>query len=69
MTVPEGYYSIGGDGPESRVDVIIAPRGHYASRGVLYPCPAGYYGAVEGLSSPSCSGPCKIRGFYCPTAR
>ena len=68
LKVPEGYYSVGGDGPESRTSYIIAPKGYYATRGLLYPCPAGYYGALEGLSSTECSGPCTIRGFYCPVA-
>lgn len=44
----------------------IAPAGHYAFNGVLFVCPAGYYGAVPGLASPTCSGPCAVPGYYCP---
>ena len=60
-----GYYSIGGT-ESTRTDQLIAPRGHFAVSGLLFPCRAGYFGSSEGLSTPSCSGPC-VAGFYCPT--
>lgn len=65
--VPEGYYSIGGN-YTTRFNYAIAPRGFYASRGILFPCPSGYYGDKEGMSNPACSGLCDIPGFYCPPA-
>jgi len=44
-------------------------RGHWCAPGatspVQSPCPAGTYGAREGLGNASCSGPC-ARGHYCP---
>jgi len=73
-----GDRSSGGSGAESSMGAFratggvtrrtaesLAPRGHYALRGLLYECPAGTYGATTGLSSPQCSGACE-RGFYCP---
>jgi hypothetical protein len=60
-------YIVGGN-VSSRVAQEIAPPGHYAFNGVLYVCPAGYYGATSGLTSPTCSGPCSVRGYYCPGA-
>lgn len=46
------------------------PIGRYLAGGSVSPsncelCPAGTYGAVEGLNSASCSGNC-LRGYYCP---
>ncbi|KAJ1420393.1 hypothetical protein B484DRAFT_351281 [Ochromonadaceae sp. CCMP2298] len=66
LQVAEGYYSSGGD-MATRSAQIISPPGHFALAGLLYVCPAGSYGATSGLSSASCSGPCDVRGFYCPT--
>ena len=37
-----------------------APPGHYAVSGLVYPCPAGRYGASWGLSDAACSGPCEF---------
>jgi hypothetical protein len=41
--------------------------GFYALAGVLYRCPAGYYGVSEGMSVQYCSGPCYagIRVYIC----
>ena len=71
-----GFYSIGsggsaagGDGASAvvtRTGQRIAEKGYYAVQGVLTICPAGRYGAVEGLSSPLCSGLCDVDGYYCP---
>jgi hypothetical protein len=64
--VKTGYYSTGLD--DSRRDAeTIAPPGHYAIAGLVYVCPAGYYGETEGLSKPTCTGSCLIPGWYCPT--
>lgn len=65
LFVSTGYYSIGGN-ESTRVSQQIAPEGHYAHSGLLYVCPAGTYGSVPGLSSSSCSGPCRVPGYYCP---
>lgn len=43
-----------------------APAGHFAFNGVLYVCPAGYYGSTVGLTTATCSGPCAVPGYYCP---
>ena len=61
-----GYYTIDG-GTTTRRSEAKAPRGHYSSRGLLYECPAGRYGATTGLTSSECTGPCAA-GYYCPPA-
>ena len=71
ITVKKGYYSADIHGttstPEStRSQQLLTPKGHYSIDGLLYKCPAGYYGATEGIASISCSGRCNIPGFYCP---
>lgn len=58
---------LGGNDSSTRPSQEIAPLGHYASLGLLYACPAGFFGATFGLSTPSCSGPCGIGGYYCPS--
>lgn len=60
-----GYYSIGGaaDGT-TRVAEVIAPLGFFAANALKAACPAGRYGASEGLSSAMCSGLCS-EGYYC----
>jgi hypothetical protein len=68
QTVVSSVQPTGGN-VSSRVDQEIAPAGHYAFNGVLYVCPAGYYGAVPGLTSPSCSGACNVPGYFCPGER
>lgn len=62
--VDKGYYSIGGN-QSTRDDQTVAPAGSFAQDGILYLCPAGRYGAMNGLSSSVCSGPC-MKGYYCP---
>jgi hypothetical protein len=59
--------SILGGNESTRNRQTIAPPGYFALEGLLYPCPAGYYGAISGLSSPTCSGICNIPGYYCPS--
>jgi hypothetical protein len=63
--VPKGFYSMGGN-ESTRSNVVVSPMGHYARMGVLYTCPAGRFGATEGLDSSFCSGPCDVNGYYCP---
>ena len=63
--VPLGNYSIGGT-ESTRTGSLVAPMGFYAVDGMLYRCRAGYFGNIAGLSSPDCSGPCTVPGFYCP---
>ncbi|KAE9188581.1 hypothetical protein PF004_g22461 [Phytophthora fragariae] len=41
------------------------PPGSYCSGGERRPCPAGVYGAEQGLRTKQCSAPCP-EGFYCP---
>ena len=84
MYVTGGYYSIGkpisislilqsllsfvGGNESTRYAERIAPPGYYAMHGLLYPCPAGYFGAIMGLKTPECSGKCYLNGYYCPVA-
>ena len=65
--VPLGHYS-----NEYQNETILAPKGYYANNanhkeddGLLFPCPSGTYGDVEGLFDSSCSGVCE-EGWYCP---
>ena len=55
-----------GGNVSTRTGQQIAPPGHYAFNGILYVCPAGFYGATSGLSTATCSGPCSVPGYYCP---
>jgi len=64
--VSTGYYSVGGTNT-TRHRHEIAPKGYYASDGVVLPCHSGHYGDSEGLSTDECSGVCES-GWYCPTA-
>lgn len=41
-------------------------KGHYCFAGAKFPCDAGFYGAKEGLTSKTCSGPCPA-GYFCPS--
>lgn len=65
-------YNAGANRPNSapavatRTGQKIAERGFYALKGLRYICPAGRYGATEGLSTPDCSGYCDKPGYYCP---
>ena len=60
-----GYYSIGGN-ESTRSDEVMAPRGSYAINGLLYKCRKSYFGSQEGLSSPYCTSPCQVPGYFCP---
>lgn len=64
IRVSPGYYSTGGT-EATRTGQSIAPQGSYACAGLLYPCRAGFFGASEGMTVATCSGPCAA-GFYCP---
>lgn len=55
-----------GGNASTRTGQEIAPPGHYAFNGILYVCPAGFYGATQGLSTATCSGACSVPGYYCP---
>lgn len=70
-----GYYCGGGAGaPQATssgyyassdmTSQIICPAGSYCVGGLRFACPAGTFGAVVGLTSPTCSGPCAA-GFTC----
>lgn len=63
--VTDGYCTIGGADDSTMHGQLIAPLGSFASGGILYACPGGYYGDTFGLSSSYCSGLCE-EGFYCP---
>lgn len=43
---------------------IICPPGFYCSDGIKIKCPAGTFGAKEGISNRSCEGVCPP-GYYC----
>lgn len=59
------FYNPGGN-VSTRISQELAPAGHYAFNGVLYVCPAGYFGGTVGLTTATCSGPCSVPGYYCP---
>lgn len=63
--VDDGYYSIGGFGPITRTNQIIAPKGFYAINGEVFKCPPGTFGDKSGLMNEECSGLC-YGGYYCP---
>ena len=62
--VTAGYYSTGGTAT-TRTGEAIANPGSYATKGVLYPCPAARFGSRSAEESPDCEGWC-LDGFYCP---
>lgn len=66
LAVSLGFYSTDGQ-VSSRSGQRVAPPGAYAVNGLLYPCPAGYYGSTHGLYTEICSGRCDLPGFYCPS--
>lgn len=61
----EGFYTTGGDSPQTRTSQALCPIGHYCQQGTKQPCPGGTYGTSEGLATAECSGVCPA-GFYCP---
>ena len=51
--------------PPGSAEPLTCPPGYYCPEGEKrWPCPAGTFGAFEGLASPSCSGLC-YEGHYC----
>lgn len=52
VAVSRGYYSILGQGPNTRADQRICDVGHYCvvSTGLKIACPAGTYGSSPGLA-------------------
>jgi hypothetical protein len=65
--VSVGYFTTGGTNESTRYNQTICPVGHYCDQGQVIECPPGRYGAVQGMSSSDCSGPCAA-GYYCPSA-
>ena len=64
--VHTGYYSTPESAdPETRSGQALCPIGHYCTDGLKLVCPAGTFGGTTGLTTASCSGPCRA-GFYCP---
>jgi hypothetical protein len=64
--VSSGYFGINDDGSTetTRISVQLCYLGYYCpGDGYSYPCPAGQYGDLIGLSA--CSGECS-GGYYCP---
>jgi hypothetical protein len=56
-----GYYC-----PTGTVFPLLCPIGSYCPDGIeKVQCPAGSYGATQGLTHRECSGPC-LPGHYCP---
>lgn len=63
--VPSEYFSTGGNSSTRSAAVVSSP-GHYALDGMLFACPAGFFGMQSGLASAACSGRCFVPGYYCP---
>jgi hypothetical protein len=60
-----GHYSDPSDPADRRVRQVLCEPGSYCVGAVKYPCPAGTFGGIFGLSSAECSGPCAA-GHFCP---
>mmetsp|Transcript_8264 Transcript_8264/g.9870 ORF Transcript_8264/g.9870 Transcript_8264/m.9870 type:complete len:365 (+) Transcript_8264:3-1097(+) len=65
--ISSGFYSIGGDGPNTRTAQIMCEPGYYCVGGVRRKCSAGHYGKHWALTTPACDGKC-APGHYCPQA-
>ena len=64
VPVTSGYYTTPLDGDETlRTGQDLCPLGHYCVDGLIFPCPAGTFGANVGLASAECSGKCKMGTF------
>ena len=61
------YGKIASNVPSIMTAQKICNAGTYCINGTQFQCPAGRYGATNGLSSSECSGPCEA-GSYCPTS-
>lgn len=59
----EGYYTVGGSGPETRTAEVLCPSGHYCTRGVKRECPGGSV-CAPGSSEPD-PGPCAPPPVWC----
>lgn len=66
QSVSKGYYTIGGAFDEQE-EQVIAPKGYYATEGILKECPAGHFGNTTSLFHDNCSGSCH-QGWFCPPA-
>lgn len=62
----EGYYTVGGQGPETRTAEVLCPAGHYCTRGIKRACDSGFV-CAPGSASPS-SGPCAPPPVWCAAA-
>ena len=59
-----GFSSAAGS---SSAAACLCARGRFCLGNSSYPCPAGYYGATLGLTSPTCTAACtSVAGFGCP---
>ncbi|KAL4094950.1 hypothetical protein PRIC1_010600 [Phytophthora ramorum] len=66
VCVFEGFYPVpGATTTQPCPGTLPCPPGSYCAGGERRPCPAGVYGAEEGLRTQQCSAPCP-EGFYCP---
>ena len=66
LVVASGYFTVGGNDPITRTGEEVCAPGTWCEGGVWTQCPAGSYGATEGLTTPTCTGKCEA-GYYCPT--
>ena len=65
LTVDSGFYSSPLEiAEDTRTGQTVAPKGHYADSGALYPCPAGTFS--NSLGATSCTDNICSAGFYCP---
>jgi hypothetical protein len=70
-----GNYTTGGVNDSTRTSQVVCPSPSDSSsngtavycpgNGRVHVCPAGVFGSAAGLSSATCSGPCRA-GYYCP---
>ena len=65
LTVSAGFYTTPENVPDDqRTGQSTCPAGSYCQNGKRVLCPAGRYGASNGLTNSQCSGPCED-GFFC----
>ena len=67
LPVDRGFYTDPSQPPDQRTRQLLCPPGKWCpGDGMSHPCPAGAFGDVSGLSTPSCAGFCSP-GYFCPT--
>ena len=64
LSASKGYFTFPLGGLLAELQ-LPCPLGSYCLNGAAIPCPAGRYGKLTQLSTPSCTGTCNA-GFYCP---